>query len=77
MPEEIPKSQTEFRKDVQVDGVSFGVIARKIEEDEWELSVENPVGARSVWIETFPTARTALNAGLEAIESEGAESFTD
>ncbi len=67
----------ELRKDVQCEGVKLGVIARKIEEDEWELSIENEFGIRSIWVESFPTARTALDAGVEAIESEGVESFTD
>jgi hypothetical protein len=77
MSDKTPTVQTELRKEVQVDGVRLGVIARKIEEDEWELCIENAIGARSVWVETFPTASKALNAGVEAIESEGIESFAD
>jgi hypothetical protein len=77
MYEETLTGQSELRKDVQIDGFSLGVIAREIEEGEWELSVENAVGVRSVWVETFPTAQTALNAGVEAIKSEGIKSFTD
>lgn len=77
MYEEALLNQTELRKDVQVDGVKLGVIAKKVEEGEWELSIENEAGARSVWIEPFPTARMALAAGVKAIESEGATSFVD
>ncbi len=77
MYEETLLSQTELRKDVQVDGVKLGVIAKKVEEGEWELSIENEAGARSVWIEPFPTARMALAVGVKAIESEGVASFAD
>lgn len=77
MYEESLLCQVELRKDVQVDGVSLGVIANKIEEDEWELSIENEFGIRSIWIESFPTARTALDAGVEAIKSEGVELFAE
>ena len=77
MYEETLLNQTELRKDVQVDGVKLGVIAKKLEEGEWELSIENEAGARSVWIEPFPTARMALAAGVKAIESEGVAAFAD
>ncbi len=77
MYEETLLSQTELRKDVQVDGIKLGVIAKKVEEGEWELSIENESGARSVWIEPFPTARMALAAGVKAIESEGVSAFAD
>lgn len=77
MYEEALLSQVELRKDVQIDGVRLGVIAKKIEEDEWELCIENEFGIRSIWVESFPTARTALDAGVEAIKSEGVEPFTD
>lgn len=76
MSDKTMTGQTELRKYVEVAGVSLGIVAKKIEENEWELSVENAVGARSVWIETFPTAQTALKAGVDAIESEGVESFS-
>lgn len=75
--EEELTSQVELRKDVRLDGVKLEVIARKIEEHEWELCVENELGARSVWIEPFPTARMALAAGVKAIESEGATAFAE
>lgn len=77
MYEETLMSQVELRKDVFKDGVKLGVIASKVGEDEWELCIENDFGARSVWIESFPTARMALNAGVKAIESEGAQTFID
>ncbi len=77
MYEETLLCQVELRKDVQIDGVRLGVIAKKIEEDEWELSIENEFGIRSVWVESFPTAKTALDAGVEAIESEGVEPFVE
>lgn len=77
MYEETLLCQVELRKDVQIDGVRLGVIAKKIEDDEWELSIENEFGIRSVWVESFPTAKTALDAGVEAIESEGVEPFVE
>lgn len=77
MYEETLVSQIELREDVIQDGVKLGVIARRIEEDEWELTVENQSGKKSVWIEPFPTAKTALDAGIKAIKSEGVKPFTD
>lgn len=67
MYEETLLCQVELRKDVQIDGVRLGVIAKKIEEDEWELSIENEFGIRSVWVESFPTAKTALDADRKSV----------
>lgn len=77
MSEDALMCQTELRKEVIRDGVKLRVVARRVEEDEWELSVENERGQRSVWIEPFITARMALDAGIKAIESEGVGSFAN
>ncbi len=69
--------ENELRKDIIVGDVKLEITARKIGEGEWELSVENEWGIRSVWVEFFATAQTAVNAGIKAIELEGIEPFTD
>ena len=62
---------------VIANGVQLEIIARETVENEWELSVQNSLGVRSVWFELFPSAQEAIEAGLKAIETEGAEAFTD
>ena len=53
------------------------VIARWIEKEQWQLSVQNECGISSNWMEFFPSARLAVDVGLEAIEKEGIEAFLD
>lgn len=77
MSEEALTCPIELRKEVIREGVKLEVVARRVEEDEWELSVENERGQKSVWIEPFITGRMALDAGVKAIESEGAAAFAD
>ena len=69
--------EIELRKDITIDGVKLEISAGKIGEGEWVLSVENEWGIRSVWVEFFATAQTALDAGMKAIELEGIEPFID
>ena len=69
--------EVELRKDIIIEDVKLEVTARRVGEGEWELSVENEWGIRSVWVESFATAQTALDAGMKAIELEGVEPFAD
>ena len=69
--------EIELRKDIIIEDVKLEVTARRVGEGEWELSVENEWGLRSVWVEFFATAHTALDAGMKAIELEGIEPFID
>jgi short subunit dehydrogenase-like uncharacterized protein len=62
-------------KEVTKDGVKLIVIASRSETD-WELSVQNEYGISSNWLECFPSAQHAIDAGLQAIE-EGIEPFID
>jgi hypothetical protein len=71
------KFGNEVRKSMMVDGAKLDVVARQIDDGEWELFVENIYKIRSVWIETFNTAQSALANGVKAIESEGIEPFMD
>ena len=41
----------EVRHTVKVDGVSLDVIAIKLGAKDWQLSIENELGIRSVWYE--------------------------
>ena len=73
---------TEFHMDelaVEVikDGIKLMVIAMKIEEEQWQLSVLNEYGIFSNWFEFFPTAQLAIETGINAIENEGVESFVE
>ncbi|MGK2905342.1 MAG: hypothetical protein ACSLFH_03235 [Desulfuromonadales bacterium] len=62
---------------VVMDGVRLEIIATRIGEREWMLSVINTLGVSSNWIEFFPSADEAIREGLEAIKTEGVEEFTD
>jgi hypothetical protein len=69
--------ENEARKSMIVDGAKLEIVARQIDDGEWELFVENIYKIRSVWNETFNTAESALDAGVKAIDSEGIEPFMD
>ena len=77
MNKETRMCENELRKDIIIHDVKLEITARKVGEGEWELSVENEWGIRSVWVESFATAQTALDAGMKAIELEGIEPFID
>ena len=65
----------EMSKSVIKDGYELTIYARRCEEGEWQLSVENEHGISANWLEFFPTARRAIGAAVEAIEKEGVEPF--
>jgi len=58
-------------------GVKLIVIARKIEKDQWQLSVQNEYGISSNWFEFFPSAPLAIEVGINTIEKEGIEPFLE
>lgn len=64
-------------RDVLKEGVKLDVIASRVEKGQWQLSVQNEYGVSSNWLELFPSARLAVDAGIEAIEKEGIEPFMD
>ena len=73
---------TEFHMDelaveVNKNGIKLIVIAMKIEEEQWQLSVLNEYGIFTNWTEFFPTAQLAIETGIYAIENEGVDSFIE
>ena len=64
-------------KEVIKCGAKLIVIARKIEKEQWQLSIQNENGISSNWLEYFPSAQLAIEAGVNAIEKEGIEPFVD
>lgn len=66
-----------FFKEVLKDGAKLIVIARKVEKDKWQLLVQNEYGISSNWLDFFPSAQLAIDAGVNAIEEEGIEPFID
>ena len=64
-------------KEVIQGGAKLIVIARKIEKEQWQLSVQNENGISSNWLEYFPSAQLAIDAGIDTIEKEGIEQFID
>ena len=66
-----------FTKVVAQNGIKLLVIARKVESGNWELTIQNEYKVCTNWIESFSSAKLALEAGVEAIEKEGVESFVD
>lgn len=77
MSKEARMLREELWERVEIDGVHLEVVASKITDGEWALSVVNERGISSNWTEFFASAREALDAGKEAIESEGAGPFVD
>lgn len=69
--------EKERRQSVIMDGVRMEIIATRLSESEWMLSVINTLGVSSNWIELFPSADEAIREGLEAIKTKGVEEFTD
>lgn len=70
-------SSDELLTTISKDGESLTLIARRIEQDQWELAVQNADGICSTWLEHFPTAQKAIEVGLNAINEEGIEPFVD
>jgi hypothetical protein len=68
--------EEERRQSVVMDGVRLEIIATRLSEREWMLSVINTLGVSSNWTEFFPSANEAIREGLEAIKTEGVEAFT-
>ena len=64
-------------KEVEKDGAKLIVIARKMEKEQWQLSVQNEYGISSNWSEFFPGAELAIDVGLKTIEKQGIEPFID
>lgn len=77
MSKEPSSLREELWERVEVDGVRLEVVASKITDGEWALRVVNERGISSNWDEFFASAHEALNAGKEAIESEGVGPFVD
>ena len=67
----------ELAVEVNKNGIKLIVMAIKIEEGHWQLSVLNEYGIFSSWFEFFPTAQLAIETGINAIENEGIESFIE
>ncbi len=70
-------AEDELIKEVSKDGIKLLVIASRSEADDWKLSVQNEYGISSNWLEFFPSAQLAIDAGVQAIEEEGIEPFMD
>ncbi|MFT5176173.1 MAG: hypothetical protein ACI8W7_004367 [Gammaproteobacteria bacterium] len=70
-------SAKEQRQSLAIDGTRLEIIATRVSDREWELSVENELKIRTTWHKLFASAEEALNAGFKAIESEGSAEFTD
>lgn len=71
MERESGMTQDELTTEVVIDGVKLIVIARKIENEGWQLSVQNEFGINTNWLDYFPTAQIAIDTGLDTIKSEG------
>ena len=66
-----------FQLTVQVDGFELKVVAEKLRDQGWQLAIQNKSGVNSIWLETFPGAKEAIDAGISAIEGEGVQAFCD
>lgn len=64
-------------REIDKEGAHLTIIATMVEENLWRLEVKNAAGISSNWLEFFPTAQAAIDAGLDALEKEGIEPFVD
>ena len=69
--------QDELSTEVSRQGAKLIVIARKLEIEQWQLSIQNEYGVSSNWLEYFSTAQQAIEAGIKTIEEESIEPFVD
>lgn len=70
------KCHAERRQTWKGKGVRLEIVAEKLAEGQWSLSVINERGVMSMWTEFFETADAAITAAITAIEDEGVEEFT-
>jgi len=76
--EELPEIHGDkFTKVVSKNGIKLLVIARRMDANSWQLSVQNEYKVCTNWIETFSSTKLAIEAGVKAIEEEGVEPFID
>lgn len=66
---------TEKHQSMVIAGHKLTIIATRICDDEWSLSVENVHRIRTNWCEFFESADDALAAGRRALETEPVEEF--
>lgn len=66
-----------FTKVISQNGIKLLVIARRIETNNWQLSVQNEYKVCTNWIESFSSTKLAIEAGVKAIKKEGVEPFMD
>ena len=69
--------QAELQTQVVREGVKLKIVAGKCGDGEWELSVEDERGLRTVWSELFASGRYALEVGANSIATEGIAPFVD
>lgn len=62
---------------VTIDGAQLDIVATRRGKGEWELAIVNERGIWSIWTDTFDSAQAAIDAGVQAIDDEGADTFTD
>lgn len=53
------------------------IVATKVGDKEWSLSVINSRGIFSTWWEFFDSPDTAISTAIQAIHEEGIQEFTD
>ena len=62
-------------QEVVTNGHRLIITATETEEAKWMLTISNEQGCCTNWLEYFTSAPMAIDAGLKAIEKEGAEEF--
>lgn len=75
MQQQASTDEDEVITDITVDGVRLQVIARWMCDGQWELCIATEKDGNTHWLEWFESPRSAIAAGLAAIEAEGVQSF--
>ena len=62
-------------KEIEKDGLKVKIEVYKADEGGWILEIEDEYWNSTVFDDLFPSAKEALDAGVNAIREEGIESF--
>ena len=62
-------------KEIEKDGLKVKIEVYKADEGGWILEIEDEQWNSTVFDDIFPSAKEALDAGVNAIREEGIESF--
>ena len=78
MAKVIKYPEQEISKEIEKDGQKVKIeVIRDADAGGWILEIVDEQWNSTVWGETFPSAKEAIEAGIRAIEEEGIAAFIE